>query len=629
MGTIVFVCTYLGNRYGGVNVFNLGLLTALSHRADIQTMCVVPSAECVDSEAAGLTRPICLRSEGDEFLAPMDDAILAVQQLAQLGPIDAVVGHDVLTGELALAIAGQLSGARGIVIHHMAYGNYVALMRDAENARDKERRQRLLFPRADQAFGVGPLLLESLRGIERGAAGMPPAKMLLPPLLDVAAATAERPSPKVLYSGRIEDGNDAVKQGRLAARAIGRALRKPNAKMRNATVDIYGFDIGSELTIEFRKVLEQEAGYGIPVKCLSFVDSRQEMLDVVRDASLLVMPSVHEGFGLVAWEAMCLGVPVAVSENSGFFKFVTSLGQSHNVFACEVLGRLGDEEISAQVDALAEQIRSAIEYPIEAHARAAALLQAIRDSGKVESTLRDFVDSCVLAPRTPAFVETELGDPDEPVPDLRVMVDIGCRTSRSVEYRLESTQRRLISVLTAINSGMAGAQVVVSSSYLDKLRDMAKNDPDGDVRHEAAVRYNVDKPKVKVVEKFLNRALYALADSAIFNVPFASEESRASAFQILVDKMNSRRSDGYVLDAVARDPYRTFRVKVSEEVLQKTDFFEPGFTTSYGATLLDLWFDCDSEIAAAYLYHHLKNYDGSDQPLTPMGSPDDWGIGTP
>lgn len=629
MSTIVFVCTYLGSRHGGVNVFNAELLAALGGRDGVQTVCLVPSAECVDPDAARLTRPVWLRSAGDRFLAPADDAVLAVNELASSGPIDAVVGHDVLTGELALEIAGRLPGARGIVVHHMAYGSYVALMRDAHNAREKERRQRELFPRADQAFGVGPLLLESLRGIERAAGGKAPAKMLLPPLLDLPAARTERPSPKVLYSGRIEDGNDAVKQGRLAARAIGRALRQPGPRMRNATVDIYGFDAGSGLEDEFRRILEHEAGYRIPVKCLPFVDSRREMLDVVRDASLLVMPSVHEGFGLVAWEAMCAGVPVAVSKNSGFFQFVESLGQAGNVFACEVLGMLGEDAAEQQVQALGDKIRSAIEYPIEAHARAAALLQAVKDSGRVEATLSDFLRSCAPAPRSPARIDPGPADADEPVPDLRVMVDIGYRDGGAVEYRLGSTQRRIMSALTAIGGGVAGAQVVVGSSYLDKLRDMAKNDPDEDTRNEAAVNYRVDKPKVEIVERFLNRALRALADPAIFAMPFHCEQDRAAAFQALIDKMNYRRSGGYVLDAVAHDPYRTFRITVPEEILRRQDFFESGFTTANGGTLLDLWLDCGSEIAAAYLFWHLRRYDESDPPLEPLGVLDDWRIGTP
>ncbi|WP_416360077.1 hypothetical protein [Burkholderia cepacia] len=79
----------------------------------------------------------------------------------------------------------------------------------------------------------------------------------------IEPSSTPRSAPRILYSGRIEASNDAVKQGTLAARAIGRALRHLAEDVHDASVDIYGFGPDPALIDEFRELLEREAGYRI------------------------------------------------------------------------------------------------------------------------------------------------------------------------------------------------------------------------------------------------------------------------------------------------------------------------------------------------------------------------------
>ena len=55
------------------------------------------------------------------------------------------------------------------------------------------------------------------------------------------------------------------------------------------------------------------------VRWHGFVEDRPAYL---READVLAMPSVYEGFGMVAAEAMCVGVPVIVPERSGVAEIV-------------------------------------------------------------------------------------------------------------------------------------------------------------------------------------------------------------------------------------------------------------------------------------------------------------------
>lgn len=80
---------------------------------------------------------------------------------------------------------------------------------------------------------------------------------------------------------------------------------------------------GPPPTEEYRAWLEaiiSEHGLREQVEWAGYVDDREGYL---RAASVLAMPSAYEGFGMVAAEAMCCGVPVVVPENSGVAEIVT------------------------------------------------------------------------------------------------------------------------------------------------------------------------------------------------------------------------------------------------------------------------------------------------------------------
>lgn len=634
MTKIVFVVNHLGAAYGGINVFNAEIISALKAYQDLNTICIVPSVECVDNSLAHLTHILPLKKTGSDFSSVIEDATLATMLLKEIGQVDAIVGHDVVTGELALEIGDRI-GVKKILIHHMAYGRYIALMRSPEDARAKEKFQQNLFPRADQSFAVGPLLLDSLEDIRRMSPQMPAPKLLIPPLLDTLPVLTARSAPRILYLGRIESDNDAVKQGFLAAKAIGRALNKLPEKTRDATVDIYGFDADPELAEKFRTQLDTEAGYRVAVKCLNFIYSRSEMIDVIKDASLVVMPSVHEGFGMVAWEAMCCGVPLVVSRNSGFYRYIESLGLAKFVDSISVADHNTEEGVNQQVDELANRILSRIDHPFDAHIRAEKLLLGVRANDNVKMTLNDFVSECgyecssvsgslLRKPST-----SKLYDPLDV--DLTIEVDVGLDDQERVEFRCLTSTKRIMSAFLAVQNGIEGPGVKVKSSYLEKLFEMAESDPDEDMRADAAVRYRADKPKVENLGKFLNKAFFALASPQFVDMAFMPDNYYASAFLKFIESLMSphKLSEGKTyIDAVRFNPYENFSIWIPKEILERKPFYATLFTIDDGATLADLWFDCPDEIAAAYLRSCLSKSVDNDASPPSLGNLLDWAIGS-
>ena len=71
---------------------------------------------------------------------------------------------------------------------------------------------------------------------------------------------------------------------------------------------------------------EKHAGGVVNLQPLPYTTDRQKLFEDLKKASLAIMPSWHEGFGLVGWEAIAAEVPLIVSKQSGLFKL---LKESH------------------------------------------------------------------------------------------------------------------------------------------------------------------------------------------------------------------------------------------------------------------------------------------------------------
>ena len=75
--------------------------------------------------------------------------------------------------------------------------------------------------------------------------------------------------------------------------------------------DITLLKAGKPYTGEQRSYIENE-GLASSVRYLGFVE-REKLPDVYRQASVLLMPSLYEGFGMPLLEAMACGIPVIAS----------------------------------------------------------------------------------------------------------------------------------------------------------------------------------------------------------------------------------------------------------------------------------------------------------------------------
>ena len=122
-------------------------------------------------------------------------------------------------------------------------------------------------------------------------------------------------------------------------------------------------------------------------------DSSEETIDSdLRRAVLLLMPSRREGFGLVALEALSKGVPILVSNTSGF-------GEVLQRSAPEVLVRNAVVTTPQEVDAAARNWADAVAMqlldPAASFSRATELGRHLAQTLSWDAAVRSLMDRLV------------------------------------------------------------------------------------------------------------------------------------------------------------------------------------------------------------------------------------------
>ncbi len=355
---LIAFATAWGPKYGGINAFNYDLLIAVAaaHWSWLQVVCVV--AECTDEE---------IQTARDQFQVVLiglglqngsinkEHATLAWSKLqsASLNETtdDTVwLGHDRITGAVALELT-KTQGGRSALIHHMSYTHYESFAEDSATSKTKEIEQKHLFANSDICLAVGPLLQSAAANmLDRESADIP---MLIPGLAEISPRNHHNTF-IAFVSGRLDLGAKKIKQAHLGVAGFSHAVRRcdsdlglpdglrgenePRLIMRGIELEkaLSADSIGAEA--ELKELAQQHAGRVISLQTLPFTQNRQELFDELKGASVCLMPSWHEGFGLVAWEAIAAGVPLILSKKSGAYQFLKTLRKENLVHAIDVKG---------------------------------------------------------------------------------------------------------------------------------------------------------------------------------------------------------------------------------------------------------------------------------------------------
>lgn len=370
--TVVVLATAWGTKFGGINSFNMDFCKKIRQLLDSvdRVICIVPTNRSIIERDSDV-EVIPLRNDAIEEFNEADVPLI-VEKLKGLSLI-IMVGHDAKTGPLSNSVGKLLDVTGKAVFCHMAYDSYYPLVANSSDSTEKRDTQLAIFSNADCVFGVGPKLTRYAQDCLRATGTTTEVIEYWPHLLNERQAVSPRSTPKITFIGRIEPGRDIIKQSQTAVIAIGRAIHKAKDDLRDVSVQFVGAANSSLEEEEVRSMLNTIATRPVSCTYLNFIEHRTQALGCIRDSSLVVMPSFHEGFGLVAWEAISLGIPVIVSDNSGVFDLLKGFELSDLVGAVHVTGNSSIDTIDPEIEKFADLIKERILYPRKFHESAAEL----------------------------------------------------------------------------------------------------------------------------------------------------------------------------------------------------------------------------------------------------------------
>lgn len=234
--------------------------------------------------------------------------------------VDMVIGHGYDGGMAAVhAAEHRYPEAKCIHLLHLLPMTHHTLTKEPRHGRARLAADIYMARHSDLVAGVGPVLAaESL--VSSSMAGRASIHELRPML--TMAEQPPLPSPdepqRVLLFGRTDD---PLKGAEETARIV--------RERRNRGYDTRLVTLGGDprMQRQARDNLAALVGEREAVDVLPRTSDPSELQEIIRAATVVVMPSRVESFGLVAMEAIEQGVPVMMPSSSGAGRFLASLSE--------------------------------------------------------------------------------------------------------------------------------------------------------------------------------------------------------------------------------------------------------------------------------------------------------------
>ncbi|WP_040866957.1 helix-turn-helix domain-containing protein [Nocardia exalbida] len=267
------------------------------------------------------------RIPGVKVIGPRESGSLAVTRERMLSHwdelpelMDLVIVHDSGDGlAAALAAEERYPAAKLVRINHLTPMLFHTLGNNPERGRAKLAADVYLARRAHLVAGLGPVLAADALS-SAVMAGHGSVHELQPGLVPAAQPPVPAPGApaRILLFGRADDPLKGVAE-------IARAVRRLRAAGRDVRLIVRGYPRRGLASA--RAELVALVGDPDAVEVAPRTSDRAALQADIRSATVVVMPSRAEGFGLVAAEAIEQGVPVVVPSSSGVGRFLTELDE--------------------------------------------------------------------------------------------------------------------------------------------------------------------------------------------------------------------------------------------------------------------------------------------------------------
>jgi radical SAM superfamily enzyme YgiQ (UPF0313 family)/glycosyltransferase involved in cell wall biosynthesis len=374
---VVLIATRWGSELGGINVFNTGLALGIAGALHSEGACVCFLEELPnDKPSIPHNIQIFVGRDRDQIIESIESNYFEVTPPREV----LFIGHDIKTGSLAIECARHLVKkaqvqSNSAVISHMAYTEYAHYKGvNSNEVTQRRREQENTVANADFSFAVGPLLQGNFQTArQQGGRDKSRVVMLVPGAPRVKPRPEEETGAlRIFVAGRLGSEDDKIKNGKLVIQSLidayskGRPVGGKKWLLRGSLVAF-----GAEpQTAEFRALLEPASEY-FSLEGVPFTTDQEAILDRLSGCHVALMPSWHEGFGLTGWEAICSGVPLVCSRQSGLALFLDELKEENPSLSLEsieivdIIGHGSDKDRTAVSHAL---LNTVSHYPARKHA---------------------------------------------------------------------------------------------------------------------------------------------------------------------------------------------------------------------------------------------------------------------
>ena len=222
--------------------------------------------------------------------------------------IDVTGGHGVKLGRLAQNRRDSHKSKWVQVVHTdpEELGMFVSYSNPISKGKEKHKIEVELCEIANRVIGVGPKLTEAFHSYHHRSLNISPG--VFHELTSVQHVPDERKHFSILVFGPGDTEDFAPEGFDTVANAV--------ASLPGTQLVFVGAPDGKHEEIANRLV-----ECGISASCLrvrDYIESRERLKQLFCEVDMVLMPSRTEGFGLTGLEALSVGLPVLVSENSGF-----------------------------------------------------------------------------------------------------------------------------------------------------------------------------------------------------------------------------------------------------------------------------------------------------------------------
>jgi glycosyltransferase involved in cell wall biosynthesis len=338
---ILVLATEWSSKHGGLSTFNRDLCKSFA-RSGQQVVCFLPattSQEEEDASAAGVT--LCTpRSSTNSDI----DSLFRPPNLPSGFVPTLIVGHGRITGRHAQAqVVDNYPNALRIHFLHMDPDS-IEWYKDSSNpsqaAESRLREEKSLCQGNVFVVAVGPRLArEFATHLHRTNT---PVHRFDPGIGITQGNDRVPPGIRCLVLGRAEDIK--VKGLDIAARAMS-LLPHPTPHPFSSMPILQIRGAPREQGAKTRDELTNFLAKSIDIRVSEYTSDIDDIAADIQSASVLLMPSRSEGYGLVASEAIAAGRPVLVSNNSGFGELLLEFCPTEALHL--VVNTTGDLEIDA------------------------------------------------------------------------------------------------------------------------------------------------------------------------------------------------------------------------------------------------------------------------------------------